>query len=132
LVGNITQKIKNRKPLVILALILYPLLPLGVLILINPIFVFILYCIPVYSIFFVLIPVILSENSPNSERGRLMGYYSASQNVAFSIGTFFGAIFASINGVIRPNFLVAVLFGLFGLIIGVFFFEDPSSEKSQV
>ncbi|MFX0150521.1 MAG: MFS transporter, partial [Candidatus Hodarchaeota archaeon] len=33
LVGNITQKIKNRKPLVILALILYPLIPLGVLIL---------------------------------------------------------------------------------------------------
>jgi MFS family permease len=132
LVGNITQKINNRKPLVVLALILYPLLPLGVLLLINPIFVFIVYCIPVYSIFFVLLPVILSENSPDSERGRLMGYYSASQNVALSIGTFFGAIFVTINGVIRPNFLVAVFFGLLGLIIGVFFYEDPSLERNQV
>ncbi|MFX0183009.1 MAG: MFS transporter [Candidatus Hodarchaeota archaeon] len=129
-IGKITQKIKNKKPLVVLALILYPLLPFCVFMIPNPIIVFTLYSIPVYSIFFVLIPVFLSENSLESERGRLMGFYSSSQYIGLSIGTIIGAILASYNGVVKPNFLVATLIGLLGLMIGVIFFKDPSQESS--
>jgi MFS family permease len=130
LVGKIVQKIKNKKPLVVLALILYPLLPFCVFMILNPILVFALYSIPVYSIFFVLIPVFLSENSLKSERGRLMGFYSSSQYIGLSIGTIIGALLASYNGVVKPNFLIAALIGLLGLMIGVIFFKDPSQEKS--
>jgi MFS family permease len=130
LIGKITQKIKNKKPLVVLALILYPLLPFCVFMIPNPILVFAMYSIPVYSIFFVLIPVFLSENSLKSERGRLMGFYSSSQYIGLSIGTIIGALLASYNGIVKPNFLIAALIGLLGLMIGVIFFKDPSHEKS--
>lgn len=130
LIGKVVQKIRNKKPLVILALILYPLLPFCVFMIPNPILVFALYSIPVYSIFFVLIPVFLSENSLKSERGRLFGFYSSSQYIGLSTGTIIGALLASYNGVVKPNFLIAALIGLLGLMIGVIFFKDPSQEKN--
>ncbi|MFW9905584.1 MAG: MFS transporter [Candidatus Thorarchaeota archaeon] len=118
----------SRKTFVLLASLLYTLFPLALFLIKNPIVVFILYCLPFYSILFVLAPVIISENSFESRRGQVMGFYIGSQYIGLMTGTVSGGILAAINDVVSPNFLVGTLIGFLSVIICLFFFKKTSNE----
>ncbi|MFX1508266.1 MAG: MFS transporter [Promethearchaeota archaeon] len=118
----------NRKTFVLLASLLYTLFPLALFLMNNPVVVFILYCFPFYSILFVLAPVIISENSLESRRGQVMGFYIGSQYLGLMIGTVSGGVLATINDFVSPNFLVGTLIGFLSVIICLFFFEKTSNE----
>ena len=118
----------KRKSFVLLASFLYTLFPLTLFLINNPVIVFILYCVPFYAILFVLAPVIISENSLESRRGQIMGFYIGSQYFGLLIGTVLGGILAAINNVISPNFLVGTVIGFLSITICLFFFEETSNE----
>jgi len=131
LVGKIAQQ-SRRKPLIVFALVLYTLLPISIYLFVKiPLMVFLIYSIPVYSIFFVLLPVLISEYTPESKRGQMMGLISSSQNIGIALGTISGAIIASFYGVVQPNFLFATIVGLFGVIVGIILFNDPSPKDES-
>ena len=121
----------SRKKLFLIGTIIYTSLPLVSYIFSNPItpelfpITLYLYAIPLYSIFFVLTPVYISENSSNNQRGRIMGMYSSSQYIGQTTGVMIGAFFASINGLIRPNFLLASVVGTISILICAILFQEP-------
>ena len=127
IVGKIVKNYK-RKYLVLLALALYTIVPFLTYITNNTVLILALYSIPVYAIFFVLIPVFISENTPESQRGQAMGFYSSFQYLGLAVGTLTGAFLASITGFIRPNFFVGACVGFLGFLLGLLFFKEPSEE----
>ncbi|MFX1283748.1 MAG: MFS transporter [Promethearchaeota archaeon] len=124
-------KIFRKKHLVLLALGLYTILPFISYIINNSLFILCIYCIPLYAIFFVLIPVFISENSPESRRGESMGFYSSFQYIGLAIGTLVGGFFASITGLVRQNFLFGAFVGFFAILICLLFFKEPTNEISS-
>ena len=127
IVGKVV-KIYKRTYLVFLALILYTIVPFLTYIANNTVIIFTIYCIPVYAIFFVLVPVFISENTPESRRGQAMGFYSSFQYIGLAAGTLIGAFSASITGIIRPNFLIGACVGFIGVLLGILFFKEPDEE----
>ncbi len=128
-VGKI-MNIYRKKPLVLLALGLYAFIPLLTYLINNTVFILTIYCVPIYAIFFVLIPVFISENSPESRRGQAMGFYSSFQYFGLATGTLSGGFLASINGVIRPNLLFGACVGFFAILLGVLLFKEPIKETN--
>ena len=126
-VGRGVNKLK-RKYLVLLASILYTVFPLCIFVFRDPIVIFILYCLPFYAILFVLAPIYISENSLESRRGQVMGLYVGSQYFGLTVGTILGALIASTNGLVSPNFLVGSLIGFIAIIICFFYFKETSDQ----
>ncbi|MHA2225475.1 MAG: MFS transporter [Candidatus Hodarchaeales archaeon] len=122
-IGKIVYIYKKKK-LILLAVGLYTIVPLFTYIINNSILILALYCIPVYAILFVLIPVYISENTSNLRRGQAMGLYSSSQYVGQAVGTITGAGISSITGLVRPNFLLATLIGSVSILVTIFFFNE--------
>jgi MFS family permease len=136
-VGRLLERYK-KKSLILIALAFYFLLPFCTYLLssnidpISTVSILLLYSIPLYSIFFVVTPVFLSENSPVTRRGQAMGLNTSSQYFGMTLGTMTGAALAKVNGIIRPNFVTASLFAVFSILIGIFLFKEPSKEKEKV
>jgi predicted MFS family arabinose efflux permease len=59
-----------------------------------------------------------------------MGLYVGSQYFGLTVGTILGAIIASINGLVSPNFLVGSLIGFFAIIICFFYFKETSEQTT--
>lgn len=126
-IGKFAHMFKRRL-FVLIATILYTLFPFFIFLFENPVFIFILYCLPFYAILFVIAPVFISEKTLESGRGQIMGLYIGSQYFGLMLGTIIGGILASINDVVRPNFLAGTLIGFIGILICLFFFEKASDE----
>lgn len=125
MVGKTVNKY-NKKHLVLLALVLYTIVPFLTYIVNNKAFTLSIYCIPIYAIFFVLIPVFISENTYEFRRGQAMGFYSSFQYVGLAVGTLIGAFFASNTGIVRPNLLVGACVGFLSIILCIVFFKESS------
>ncbi len=127
-----------KKKLIIIALSTYLLLPLLTFVLsneitpVNTILILLLYCIPLYSIFFVVVPVFISENTPNVRRGQAMGFYTSSQYIGMTLGTIMGSVLATQNDSIRPNFMFAALIGILSILIGILLFKEPSKSEKKL
>lgn len=135
-VGRLVDR-NMKKKLIIIALATYTLLPFLTFVLsneitqINTILILLLYSIPLYSIFFVVVPVFISENTPDERRGQAMGFYTSSQYFGMALGTIAGAVLATQNDIIRPNFMFAALIGLFSILIGILLFKEPPKSESK-
>ncbi|MFW9779451.1 MAG: MFS transporter [Candidatus Heimdallarchaeota archaeon] len=131
LMGKFVNRISSRS-LVILAMFLYFFLALGTFILstIDRFLMLILYTIPIYSIFFILSPLVIAENTTEKNRGRYMGFLGSSNYVGIAAGTLIGAYFASGSGKIQPNFGVGSFIGFIGIIIALLFYRGESDPKS--
>ncbi len=129
LIGRQADRI-SRKLMLLVASFLYTLFPIITYIFSDPLtpwtfpLALAIYAFPLYAIFFVLIPVFISENTPNSHRGTIMGLYTSSQYLGQAIGIMLGAYLASINGIIRPNFLLSTFIGMVAIIICLIFFKE--------
>jgi len=132
-VGRLAERYR-KKNLILIALVFYFLLPFGTFLLsnsinsLNSLLILILYSIPLYSIFFVIVPVFIAENTPESRRGQAMGLYTSSQYLGMTLGTVAGAYLATINGIIRPNFFAASIIAIFSIFIGLFLFKESDNE----
>ncbi len=127
----------NKKGVILIGLAIYLVLPtLTFIFADNPIIVIGLYCIPAYSTFFVVAPVVISENTDSKVRGLAMGLYSAFTFGGQAIGTLISAYMADYFEVIKYNFLLAGIISLFGILIGFIFFKerviDPKSANKDV
>lgn len=118
----------KKKTFVLLATILYTIFPFSIFLFRNPIFIFILYCLPFYAILFVIAPVFISENSLESDRGQAMGLYIGSQYFGLMVGTIVGGILASLNNIVSPNFLAGTFIGFLSILVCLLFFEEASDE----
>ncbi|MHA1944457.1 MAG: MFS transporter [Candidatus Hodarchaeales archaeon] len=128
LVGKLIVRKFPKKHLINIGLCVYLLLPLLTFLFSNePLLVFSLYSIPTYAIFFVVAPVIISENTLEEHRGFSMGLYSAFMFCGQAIGTLIGAYIASITGIIRYNFAISAVLALIAIFIGFFFYKDYNS-----
>ncbi|MHA1215556.1 MAG: MFS transporter [Candidatus Hodarchaeales archaeon] len=131
-IGHINSRLLTKRPLFLFAGVLYTILPLISFVSIEyPIIILLIYTIPLYSIYFVTVPSFLSENSKDSARGEIMGYFGSSQYIGLAAGTLIGAFMASINNAIRPNFLIASFIGFLGLLIAFFYFKDSPIVPSD-
>ncbi len=136
-VGRLVDR-NMKKKLIIIALATYLLLPFLTFVLsseitpINTILILLLYSIPLYSIFFVVVPVFISENTPDVRRGQAMGFYTSSQYTGMTLGTIVGSVLATQNDSIRPNFMFAALIGLFSILIGILLFKEPSKSEKEL
>jgi MFS family permease len=130
IMGKAANRVKHRS-LVILTMILYFILAFGTYILstIDTMLMFTLYIIPIYSIFFILSPLIIAESTTEENRGRYMGFLGSSNYIGIAAGTLIGAFFASGTGKIRPNFIIGSFIGLFGIVIAFLFFKGGSRIK---
>ena len=125
LVGLLISKNFSKRKILIAGLLTYFLLPSLTFIYANePFIVFSLYSIPIYSTFFVLVPVCISENTVEKRRGQAMGFYSAFMFAGQALGTLIGAFVASSTGIIRYNFLIAGCLALFALLFGTYFYKE--------
>ncbi|MHA1213298.1 MAG: MFS transporter, partial [Candidatus Heimdallarchaeota archaeon] len=126
-IGQLLVKKFPKKHILNLGLIIYLLLPGLTFIFSNDfVIVFILYSIPAYATFFVVIPVIIAENTYDENRGFSMGLYSAFMFSGQAIGTLIGAYIASISGVIRYNFALSAAIALIAMFIGLFFYKETN------
>jgi len=135
-IGWLNDILTSRKGLVAIAALLYSLLPFFSFFLMKyPIIILLSYCIPVYSILFVTVPIIISEKTIGGIRGRSMGNYNSAQYLGLAIGAVMGSFLATVNNKIHPNFLVAALIGFIGFFIVLFKFKDKkimySSDESN-
>lgn len=131
LMGKIANKVSFR-PLVLLAMLLYFFLAFGTFILsaINPLLMLMLYTIPIYSIFFIVSPLVIAENTTERNRGRYMGFLGSSNYIGIAAGTLIGAYFASGSGKIQPNFGIGSFIGFIGVLIAFLFYRGESDPKS--
>lgn len=127
IVGKIANMLK-KKYFVLTASVLYTLFPLSIYIFREPSFIFLVYCLPFYSILFVIVPIFISEYSVESERGQVMGLYIGSQYVGLMVGTLGGAVLASITSLVSYNFLIGTFIGFLGVLISIFLFNESSEE----
>ena len=58
-----------------------------------------------------------------------MGTWASSQYLGQTLGVITGAFLASVNGFIRPNFLLATAIGVVAILLCIFGFREP--KKSQ-
>jgi len=130
-IGEFVNVLK-RKTFVLLATFLYTFFPLFIFLLNSPAVIFILYCLPYYAILFVLAPVIISEKSLESGRGQVMGLYTGSQYLGLMIGTMIGGILATINNIVRPNFIAGTIIGFCSILICLFFFKEASNDLQSI
>ncbi|MFX0015258.1 MAG: MFS transporter [Promethearchaeota archaeon] len=128
-IGKIADNFQKKKPFILFATILYTLFPLFIYILRDPMIIFLLYCLPFYAILFVIAPIFISENSLETRRGQVMGYYIGSQYFGLTLGTIGGGILASITGLVSPNFLAGAFIGLLGIVICLFMFRESSEDE---
>ncbi len=132
-VGRLVERYR-KKNLILIALAFYFFLPFGTFLLsnsinsLNSLLILLLYSIPLYSVLFVIVPVFIAENTPESRRGQAMGLYTSSQYLGMTIGTDAGAYLATINGIIRPNFFAASIIAIFSILIGLFLFKESDNE----
>ncbi|UCE14363.1 MAG: MFS transporter [Candidatus Heimdallarchaeota archaeon] len=127
LVGKIANMFE-KKYFISIATVVYTLFPLSIYIFRDPSFIFLVYCLPFYSILFVIAPIVISENSVETERGRAMGLYVGSQYAGLMIGTLGGAVLASITSLVSYNFLVGTFIGFLGIMISVFLYNGSFEE----
>jgi len=131
-IGQLLVRKFPKKHIITIGLLIYVLLPgLTFIFSSNYIVVFILYSIPAYAIFFVVIPVIISENTNDENRGFSMGLYSAFMFGGQAFGTLIGAYIASITGVIRFNFAFSAVLALIALFIGLFLYKETISTNDH-
>lgn len=132
-VGRLAERYR-KKNLILIALAFYFLLPFCTFLLSNSInslnshLILLLYSIPLYSVLFVIVPVFIAENTPESRRGQAMGLYTSSQYLGMTLGTVAGAYLATINGIIRPNFFASSIIAIFSILIGIFLFKESDNE----
>ncbi len=120
----------SKKFLILIGLSIYFILPtLTYIFAENPFIVIALYCIPAYSILFVVAPVVISDNTPQKIRGLAMGLYSAGSFGGQALGTILSAYIADSLETIRYNFLVAGIIAFSGIILGILFFKDNIVEN---
>ncbi|MHA2248337.1 MAG: MFS transporter [Candidatus Hodarchaeales archaeon] len=131
IVGKIVKNYK-RKYLVLFALGLYTIVPFITYITNNTVLILALYSIPVYAIFFVVVPVFISENTLESQRGQAMGFYSSFTYLGLAIGTLSGAFLAYFTGYIRPNFFLGACVGFLAFLLGYLFFKDPLKKLTSL
>ena len=132
LVGKLLVRNFPKKHLINIGLWIYFLLPFLTFIFSNePLLVFSLYSIPAYATFFVVTPVIISENTLEVHRGFSMGLYSAFMFCGQAIGTLIGAYIASNTGLIRYNFALSAALAFIAIFIGLFFYKDYNSTNDQ-
>ncbi|MHA1977150.1 MAG: MFS transporter [Candidatus Hodarchaeales archaeon] len=124
-VGRLITRGFAKKRLILIGLTIYFVLPsITYLFASNPFIVISLYCIPAYSTFFVVAPVIISENTHMGIRGLAMGLYSAFTYGGQAIGTLISAYMADYFGIIRYNFLLAGTISFIGIIFALLFFKE--------
>jgi len=127
-IGKLIARKFPKKHIINLGILINFLLPFLTFIFSNePLIVFILYSIPAYATFFVVIPVIISENTHVENRGFSMGLYSAFMFSGQAIGVLIGAFIASITGVIRYNFALSAVLAMITMFIAIFFYKDTIS-----
>jgi MFS family permease len=132
LVGKLLVRKFPKKHLINIGLWIYFLLPFLTFIFSNePLLVFSLYSIPAYATFFVVAPVIISENTLETHRGFSMGLYSAFMFCGQAIGTLIGAYIASNTGLIRYNFALSAALAFIAIFIGLFFYKDFNSTDNE-
>lgn len=124
-IGKLLARKFPKKHIIITGLLTYFLLPfLTFIFSSNPLIVFALYSIPSYAVFFVVVPVIIAENTIEDNRGFSMGIYSSFMFLGQAIGTLSGAFIASKTGIIRYNFALAAVIALIAVLIGLFFYKE--------
>ena len=132
-VGKLITSGFPKKYVILIGLTIYFVLPtLTYLFADYPILVIALYCIPAYSTFFVVAPVVISENTHMGIRGLAMGLYSAFMYGGQAIGTLISAYIADYTGTIRYSFLLAGIIALIGIFIAIPFFKEDRVSNSSV
>ena len=127
-IGQLLVRKFPKKYIINLGLLIYILLPgLTFIFSSDLLIVFILYSIPAYAVFFVVIPVIIAESTHDENRGFSMGLYSAFMFTGQAIGVLIGAYIASITGVIRYNFALSSVLAIIAMLIGIVFYKETIS-----
>jgi MFS family permease len=125
LVGKKITRGFNKKVLILVGLSIYFILPtLTYIFAENALIVIALYCIPGYSIFFVVAPVVIADNTHRKIRGLAMGLYSACTFGGQALGTLISAYMADNLEVIRYNFFVAGIIAFIGIILAFLLFNE--------
>jgi len=122
-----------KKRVILIGLTIYFVLPtLTYIFADNALIVIALYCIPGYSTFFVVAPVVISENTYTEMRGLAMGLYSAFTFGGQALGTLISAYMADYFGIIKYNFLLAGIMSFLGILISLLFFKDRKMKNSYL
>jgi MFS family permease len=128
-VGVILDR-KGRRPVLLVALLAYPILFTLILILSNYwVAVFILYCYPLYALRNPTANAIMSDLTTTKERARGMSLLSFQNTIFLYSGSYLGAFIADISSrglYVFPIFPIA--FGATALVL-VFFFIKESNAK---
>jgi len=128
-VGVILDR-KGRRPVLIVALLVYPILFTLIFVLSNYwIAVFILYCYPLYALRNPTANAIMSDLTTTKERARGMSLLSFQNTIFLYFGSYLGSFIADISSrglYVFPIFPIA--FGATALIL-VFFFIKESNAK---
>ncbi|MHA1993635.1 MAG: MFS transporter [Candidatus Hodarchaeales archaeon] len=133
IVGKVITSGFPKKRVILIGLTIYFVLPtLTFVFANNPFIVIALYCIPAYSTFFVVAPVVISENTFTEMRGLAMGLYSAFTFGGQALGTLISAYMADYSGIIRYNFLLAGIISFLGITTGFLFFKEKKDQNSSV
>ena len=131
-IGKLLAKRFPKKHIIIFGLLIYFLLPfLTFIFSMEPSIVFALYSIPAYAVFFVVVPVIITENTIDENRGFSMGMYSSFMFFGQAIGTLSGALIAANTGIIRYNFFLSAVIALVAIFVCLFFYKETILADHQ-